>query len=225
MRHWRAPSRRLFPARCSHAPPVPCRPHPGGVVAGAAVAPASADSYNDTTTGIYVATPDDFRISRGVREGYALALHINPTGSYPNRVEGESRLCGLYFKAVPSAETQQWLNARWKHEALLAEVRRLFERIIEVKSEETFTLRDEKAGDVVGLEVVGPVAPGSVGRFDDVPVQHPARSIADELPAAVGSGREGGVCPARHPGHDQAAEVNRRRRPSEETSPCAALFP
>jgi len=127
------------------------------VVAGAAVAPASADSYNDATTGIYVATPDDFRISRGVREGYALALYIDPTGSYPNRVEGEPHLCGLYFKAVPSSETQQWFNARWKNEALLVDVRRLLERLMEVKSEEAFTLRDEKGGDVVGLEVMGPV--------------------------------------------------------------------
>ena len=126
------------------------------LVAGAAVAPARADSYNDATTGLYVATPDDFAISRGVREGYDLVLHINPTGSYPNRVEGESRLCGLYFKAVPSAETQQWLNARWKHEASLAEMRRLYERIIQVKSEETFALRDMKGGDVVGIEYVGP---------------------------------------------------------------------
>ena len=97
------------------------------LAAGAAAAPARADSYNDSTTGIYVATPDDFRISRGVREGYALALHIDPTGSYPNRVDGELRLCGLYFKAVPSSETQQWFNARWKNEALLVEVRRLLE--------------------------------------------------------------------------------------------------
>ena len=164
-------------------------------------------------------------ISRGVREGYALVLHIDPTGSYPNRVEGEPRLCGLYFKAVPSAETQQWLNSRWKDEALLAEVRRLLERIMQVKSEETFTLRDEKGGDVVGLEIVGPSRQDPIGRSDDVPVQHPARSIADDLRAAVGSGREGGICAARHPRHDQAAEVNRRRRQSEETSPCAALFP
>ena len=129
------------------------------LVAGAAaapVAPARADSYNDTTTGISVATPDDFRISRGVREGYALALHINPTGNYPNRVEGESLLCGLFFKAVPSKKTQQWFNSRWKDEASLAEVRRLFGSFIEVKSEETFTLRDEKGGDVVGLELMGP---------------------------------------------------------------------
>lgn len=84
-------------------------------------------------------------------------LHINPTGTYPSRVEGESRLCGLYFKAVPSAETQQWLNSRWKDEATLAQVRRFFERIIQVTSEETFTLRDEKGADVVGLELVGPM--------------------------------------------------------------------
>lgn len=95
------------------------------LVAGAAAAPARADSYNDTTTGIDAATPDDFRITRGVREGYALALHINPTGNYPSHVEGESLLCGLYFKAVPSSETQQRLNSRWKDEALLAEARRL----------------------------------------------------------------------------------------------------
>ena len=135
------------------------------------------------------------------------------------------RLCGLYFKAVPSAETQQWLNSRWKDEALLAEVRRLFERIMQVKSEETFTLRDENGGDVVGLEFVGPSRQNPDGRSDDVAGQHAARPLADDLPAAVGSGREGVVCPARHPGHDQAAEMNRRRRQSEETSPCAALFP
>jgi hypothetical protein len=127
------------------------------LIAGAAAAPASADSYNDTTTGIYVATPDDFRISRGTLEGYALALHINPTGNYPSRVEGESLLCGLFFKAVPSKKTQQWFNSRWKDEASLAEVRRLFGSFIEVKSEETFTLRDEKGGDVVGLELMGPM--------------------------------------------------------------------
>ena len=86
---------------------LPAVPLLAALVVGVAAAPisqASADSYNDATTGLYVATPDDFAISRGVREGYDLVLHINPTGSYPNRVEGESRLCGLYFKAVPSAE-------------------------------------------------------------------------------------------------------------------------
>jgi hypothetical protein len=124
--------------------------------AAAAVAPASADSFNDATTGVYVATSDDFTISRGMREGYDLVLHINPTGRYPNRVEGESRLCSITFKAVPSAETQQWLNSRWKDAAFLAQARRLLERIMEVKSEETFALRDEKAGDVIGLEIVGP---------------------------------------------------------------------
>jgi hypothetical protein len=129
------------------------------LVAGAAVAPiapARADSYNDTTTGIYVATPDDFRISRGVREGYALALHINPVGDFPGRVGSESRLCGLYFKAVPSGESQQWLNSRWKDEAMLAQGRRLIESIAEVKSETTFALRDVMGGDVVGMEFVGP---------------------------------------------------------------------
>jgi hypothetical protein len=124
--------------------------------AAAAVAPASADSFDDATTGIYVATPDDFTISRGMREGYALVLHINPVGSFPSRVEGESRLCALTFKAVPSAETQQWLNSRWKDAAFLAQARRLLGRIMDVKSEETFTLRDQKAGDVIGLEIVGP---------------------------------------------------------------------
>ena len=124
------------------------------LVAGAA--PAGADSYSDATTGVYVATPDDFAISRGMREGYDLVLHINPVGSYPGRVEGESRLCALTFKAVPSAETQQWLNSRWKDEAALAQVRRLLERIMEVKSEETFALRDATRGDVVGIEYVGP---------------------------------------------------------------------
>jgi hypothetical protein len=127
------------------------------LVAGAAVSPASADSYNDATTGLSVSTPDDFVISRGFREGYDLVLQISPTGSYPGRVEGQPRLCGLYFKAVPSSETQQWLNSRMKEEPTLAEARRLFERIMQIKSEETFTLRDEKRGDVVGLELVGPL--------------------------------------------------------------------
>lgn len=101
---------------------LPAAPLLAALVVGAAAVPiaqASADSYNDATTGLYVATPDDFAISRGVREGYDLVLHINPTGSYPNRVGGVSRLCGIYFKAVPSAKTQQWLNSRWKHEASL----------------------------------------------------------------------------------------------------------
>ena len=124
--------------------------------AAAAVAPASADSFNDATTGIYVATSDDFTISRGMREGYELVLLINPVGNYPSRVEGESRLCGLYFKAVPSSETQQWLNSRWTDEAVLTQARRALDRIMQVKSEETFALRDEKAGDVIGFEVVGP---------------------------------------------------------------------
>jgi hypothetical protein len=125
------------------------------LVACAAVTPASADTYNDATTGLYVATPDDFTISRGVREGYDLVLHINPAGDFPRRVEGEARLCAVLFKAVPSGETQQWLNSRWKDAALLAQVRRSFERIIEVKSEETFALRDVMGGDVVGIEYVG----------------------------------------------------------------------
>jgi hypothetical protein len=124
--------------------------------AAAPIAQASADSYNDATTGFYVATPDDFAISRGVREGYDLVLHINPTGSYPSRVAGEPRLCALAFKAVPSAETQQWLNSRWKDAAFLGQARRLLERTMEVKSEETFALRDVKGGDVVGIEYVGP---------------------------------------------------------------------
>lgn len=126
------------------------------LVAGAAVAPASADTYDNTTIPIYVATPDGFTISRGVREGYDLVLHINPVGDFPGRVGNESRLCGLYFKAAPSGETQQWHNSRWKDEATLAKARRLIETIAQVKSEETFALRDVKAGDAVGMEFVGP---------------------------------------------------------------------
>ena len=124
--------------------------------AAAAVAPASADSFNDATTGIYVATSDDFSISRGMREGYALVLNINPVGSFPSRVEGESRLCVLSFKAVPSAETQQWLNSRWKDETALAQARPIFDRVLQVKSEETFTLPNADGVDIVGLELVGP---------------------------------------------------------------------
>jgi len=125
------------------------------LVAGATVAPASAEIYDNTTIPIYVATPDSFTIRRGVREGYDFALSIDPVGDFPGRVAGEPRLCGLYFKAVPSGETQQWLNSRWKDEALLAQVRRSFERIMQMKSETTFALRDVKGGDVVGLELVG----------------------------------------------------------------------
>ena len=61
-------------------------------------------------------------------------------------------MCGLYFKAVPSGETQQWFNSRWKDEALLAECGVFLERVMEMKSEETFTLRDVKGAEVVGLE-------------------------------------------------------------------------
>ncbi len=119
-----------------------------------AVAPAKADSYRDTNIPIYVETPDSFTIRLGVRQGYDLALHINPVGDFPARVE--SHLCGIYFNAVRIAETQQRLNARWKDEAVQAQARRIFEPIMQVKSTETFVLRDEKAGDVVGLEFVGP---------------------------------------------------------------------
>jgi hypothetical protein len=125
------------------------------LVAGAAVAPARADSYRDTNIPIYVETPDSFTIRLGVREGYDLVLHIKAVGDFPAIVDGNS-LCGIYFKAVRSAETQQRLNSRWKDEAVVAQVRRAFERIMQAKSAETFTLRDEKAGDVVGLELVGP---------------------------------------------------------------------
>jgi hypothetical protein len=138
---------------------LPAAPLLAALVVGAAAAPmaqASADSFDDATTGIYVATSDDFTISRGMREGYELVLLINPVGNYPSRVEGESRLCGLYFKAVPSAETQQWLNSRWTDEAALAQGRRFFDRVLEVKSQETFTLRNANGADVVGLELVGP---------------------------------------------------------------------
>ncbi|SEN81122.1 hypothetical protein SAMN02990966_00165 [Rhodospirillales bacterium URHD0017] len=124
------------------------------LLAGAAVAPAGADSYRDANIPISVETTDSFTIRLGVREGYDLALHINPVGDFPARVE--SHLCGIYFKAVRSSETQQWLNSRWKDEAVLVQVRRTLERIMQVKSEETFALRDDKAGDVVGAEFVGP---------------------------------------------------------------------
>ena len=144
-----------------------------------------------------MATPDDFRISRGVREGYALALHIDPTGSYPNRVEGEPRLCGLYFKAVPSSETQQWFNSRWKNEALLVEVRRLLERVMEVKSEETFTLRDEKGGDVVGLEVVGPVRQNPSAVLMTSLFNTPRGQLQMNMPSAPAGMSEGRIPPLR----------------------------
>ncbi|GEP61608.1 hypothetical protein [Reyranella soli] len=125
------------------------------LVAGTAVAPARADSYRDTNIPFYVETPDGFTIRLGVREGYDLVLHIKPVGDFPAIVDGTS-LCGIYFSAVRSAETQQRLNSRWKDEAVQAQVRRAFADIMQVKSTETFALRDEKAGDVVGLELVGP---------------------------------------------------------------------
>ena len=130
-------------------------------VAGAAaapIAPARADSYNDTTTGIYVATPDDFRISRGVREGYALALHIDPTGSYPNRVEGESLVVRPLLQGGAVQRDAAMVQCALEERGVAGGCARLLERVMEIKSEETFTLRDEKGGDVVGLEVVGPVA-------------------------------------------------------------------
>src|SRR5262245_1700724 len=117
------------------------------LVAIAAVVPANADTYDNAAIPIYVTTPDDFVIRLGTREAYDLVLHIDPVGSFPGRVGNESRLCGLYFKAVPSAETQQWLNSRWKDEAVLAQARRLFERTMQVTSETTFALRDDKRGD------------------------------------------------------------------------------
>ena len=56
------------------------------LVVAAAVAPTSAEIYDNTTIPIYVAAPDSFTISRSVREGYDLALHINPVGDFPSRV-------------------------------------------------------------------------------------------------------------------------------------------
>jgi hypothetical protein len=125
------------------------------LVAGAAVAPARADSYRDTNIPIYVETPDSFTIRLGVKKGYDLVLHIKPVGDFPAIVDGQS-VCAIYFNAVRTAETQQRLNARWKDEAVQAQARRAFEPIMQVKSTETFALRDDKAGDVVGLEFVGP---------------------------------------------------------------------
>lgn len=127
------------------------------LVVGAAVAPAGADAYNDTTLGMYVETPDSFTIRLGVKEGYDLVLHIHPVGDYPGRVEGESGgLCTINFKAVRSGGTQQAHNSRMKDEAAVAQTRRQFERVMQVKSETTFTLRDAKGAEVVGVEFAGP---------------------------------------------------------------------
>jgi hypothetical protein len=125
------------------------------LVAGPAVAPARADSYNDPNIPIYVETPDNFTIRLGVKKGYDLVLHIKPVGDFPAIVDGQS-VCAIYFNAVRIAETQQRLNSRWKDEAVQAQARRAFEPMMQVKSTETFVLRDDKAGDVVGLEFVGP---------------------------------------------------------------------
>jgi len=96
---------------------------------------------------IYVETPDSFTIRLGVRRATTLCC-ISSVGDF----SGDRRTqlsVRIYFKAVRSAETQQRLNFPLKDEAVVAQVRRAFERIMQAKSAETFTLRDEKAGDVV----------------------------------------------------------------------------
>ena len=54
-------------------------------------------------------------------------------------------------------EPQQSLNRRWTDEAVLAQARGPVGGLMDVKSERTFALADTTAGDVVGIEYVGPL--------------------------------------------------------------------
>jgi len=121
-------------------------------LAGLPAAPAHAEIYEDKSLPIYVRTPDGFAIRAAEAAGYELVLHIDPVGDFPRRAARETRLCDLRFKAAPSRDSQQWFNGRWKDEAVLVQVRGLVDRILEIRSETTFTL-----GDVVGMEFVGTV--------------------------------------------------------------------
>ena len=122
------------------------------LLTGMVAAAAHAEVYDDKSLPIYFRTPDGFTIRPSTKAGYDLGLDIAPPADYPGLVAGESRLCGVYFKAARSGEGQQWLNGRWKDQAVLASVRESVGRIMEVKSEKTFAL-----GDVTGMEFVGPV--------------------------------------------------------------------
>ena len=132
-------------------------------LAGTVASTAQADVYDDKNVPIYLRTPDGLAIrpvATADAAGNDLGLDIAPTGSFPGKVAGESRWCGIYLKRVAAEDTQQWLNARLKDEATLVRVRTLMAEAMEVKSEKSFALD----GDVAGMEYIGPMrgAPAAV---------------------------------------------------------------
>jgi hypothetical protein len=84
------------------------------LLAGMISGTAHAEVYDDKSLPIYFKTPDGFTIRPSTKAGYDLGLDIAPPADYPGLVAGETRLCGVYFKAARSGESQQWLNGRWK---------------------------------------------------------------------------------------------------------------
>jgi hypothetical protein len=127
------------------------------LVVGTAVAPLRAEVYDDRSIPFYVQTPNNFTIRPVMAAGYEVALDIDPVGGFPDKVGDELRMCILRFKAEPSGETQQALNRRWTDEAVLTQARGPVGGLMNVTSEKTFTLADATAGDVVGIEYVGPL--------------------------------------------------------------------
>ena len=127
----------------------------GLVVAAASVAPAHAEVYDNRTLPFYFRTPEGFPIRPGTVPGYDLVLRVDPTGNFPRRAAGEDFLCEISWKPVPSqqARTQQWLNDRWTDEVVMTQAMGAFTSVMQVKSEQTFTL----AADVVGKELIGPL--------------------------------------------------------------------
>lgn len=127
------------------------------LVVGTALAPAHAEIYDNKTVPFYVQTPNSFAIRPVTAAGYEVALDIDPVGDFPAKVADELRMCILRFKTEPSADPQQSLNGRWTDDAVLTKARGPVGGLIELKSEKTFVLPDTKAGDVVGIEYVGPL--------------------------------------------------------------------
>ena len=127
------------------------------LVVGTAVAPARAEIYDNKSLPFYLQTPNSFAIRPVAAAGYEVALDIDPVGDFPAKVADEMRMCILRFKTEPSGEPQQSLNRRWTDEAVLAQARGPVGGLMDVKSEKTFVLADATAGDVVGIEYVGPL--------------------------------------------------------------------
>lgn len=132
------------------------------LVVGTAIAPARAEIYDNKSIPFYLQTPNSFAIRPVAAAGYEVALDIDPVGDFPAKVADEMRMCILRFKTEPSGEPQQSLNRRWTDEAVLAQARGPVGGLMDVKSEKTFVLRDRMgadttAGDVVGIEYVGPL--------------------------------------------------------------------